>query len=109
MITGKSTQAIGMPSPLTKSNSNHLTQQQKAGQSMSQIIGIKKPLSHTNSLTKLPKYAVETPHEEDLGKLLEDIDKWGLDMFKVNDLSLKHALTSVTYTIFRVRKVFPLY
>ncbi|CAG2178356.1 unnamed protein product, partial [Oppiella nova] len=34
-----------------------------AGQSMSQITGVKKPLSHTNSLTKLPKHGVETPHE----------------------------------------------
>jgi len=37
---------------------------------MSQISGVKKPLCHTNSFTgeKLPKYGVETPYEEDLGK-----------------------------------------
>jgi cAMP-specific phosphodiesterase 4 len=37
---------------------------------MSQISGVKKPLCHTNSFTgeKVPKYGVETPYEEDLGK-----------------------------------------
>jgi hypothetical protein len=38
---------------------------------MSQISGVKKPLCHTNSFTgeKVPKYGVETPYEEDLGKV----------------------------------------
>jgi hypothetical protein len=38
---------------------------------MSQISGVKKPLCHTNSFTgeKVPKYGVETPHEDDLGKV----------------------------------------
>lgn len=69
---------------------------------MSQISGVKKPLSHTNSLTKLPKYGVETVLEEDLGKLLQDVDKWGLDMFKLCEYSVNHPLTAVTYRIFRV-------
>jgi cAMP-specific phosphodiesterase 4 len=75
---------------------------QKPGQTMSQISGVKKPLSHTNSLTKLPKYGVETPHEEELGKMLEEIDKWGLDVFQVAEYSNKHPLTTIMYTIFRV-------
>jgi cAMP-specific phosphodiesterase 4 len=75
---------------------------QKAGQTMSQISGVKKPLSHTNSLTKLPKHGVETPHEEELGKMLEEIDKWGLDVFQVAEYSNKHPLTTIMYTIFRV-------
>lgn len=38
---------------------------------MSQISGVKKPLCHTNSFTgeKVPKYGVETLHEDDLGKV----------------------------------------
>lgn len=75
---------------------------QKAAQTMSQIIGVKKPLSHTNSLTKLPKHGVETPHEDELDKIYTEIDKWGLDMFKVAEFSNKHPLTSIMYTIFRV-------
>jgi hypothetical protein len=75
---------------------------QKVGQSMSQISGVKKPLSHTNSLTKLPKYGVETPREEDLGIIIDDMDHWGLDMFKVCELSSGHPLTVMVYSIFRV-------
>lgn len=38
---------------------------------MSCISGVKRPLTHTNSFTgeKLPKYGVETKHEEELGKV----------------------------------------
>ncbi|XP_076307248.1 3',5'-cyclic-AMP phosphodiesterase, isoforms N/G-like isoform X8 [Tachypleus tridentatus] len=75
--------------------------QQKAGIAMSQISGIKKPLCHTNSLTKLPKYGVETPHEEELGELLEDTNKWGVDIFQITEYSTHRPLTAVTYTIFR--------
>ncbi len=75
---------------------------QKAGQTMSQISGVKKPLTHTNSLTKLPKHGVETPNEEELGKMLQEIDKWGLDVFQVAEYSNKHPLTTIMYTIFRV-------
>ncbi|XP_076307243.1 3',5'-cyclic-AMP phosphodiesterase 4C-like isoform X3 [Tachypleus tridentatus] len=77
--------------------------QQKAGIAMSQISGIKKPLCHTNSLTKLPKYGVETPHEEELGELLEDTNKWGVDIFQITEYSTHRPLTAVTYTIFRDR------
>lgn len=38
---------------------------------MSHISGVKRPLTHTNSFTgeKLPKYGVETPFEDELGKV----------------------------------------
>lgn len=38
---------------------------------MSHIQGVKKPLLHANSFTgeRLPKYGVETIHEEELGKV----------------------------------------
>ncbi|CAG2122649.1 unnamed protein product, partial [Medioppia subpectinata] len=73
-----------------------------AGQAMSQITGVKKPLSHTVSLTELPKHGVETPHEEKLDQLYQEIDKWGLDMYEIAVYSNKHPLTSIMYTIFKV-------
>lgn len=38
---------------------------------MSHISGVKRPLTHTNSFTgeKAPKHGVETPFEDDLGKV----------------------------------------
>ncbi|GFV20299.1 cAMP-specific 3',5'-cyclic phosphodiesterase 4D [Trichonephila clavipes] len=73
------------------------------GSPLSQISGVKKPLCHTNSLTQLPKYGVETEHEMELGKLLEDTSKWGLDVFKMDTFSSQRPLTAVVYQIFRER------
>ncbi|KAG8224672.1 hypothetical protein J437_LFUL005114 [Ladona fulva] len=72
---------------------------------MSQISGVKRPLQHTNSYSgeRLPKYGVETEDEEELGKYLADIDRWGIDMFKIGELSNHRPLTAVTYTVFQER------
>ncbi|XP_045116761.1 cAMP-specific 3',5'-cyclic phosphodiesterase-like isoform X5 [Portunus trituberculatus] len=73
--------------------------------SMSQIQGVKKPLLHANSFTgeRLPKYGVETCQEDELGKILEDIDKWGIDVYRISELSDSKPLTTVTYAIFTER------
>ncbi|XP_076637104.1 phosphodiesterase dunce isoform X2 [Colletes latitarsis] len=72
---------------------------------MSHISGVKRPLTHTNSFTgeRVPLYGVETPHEEELGKLLSDIDKWGIDIFRIGELSSNRPLTCVAYTVFQRR------
>ncbi|KAL7291085.1 hypothetical protein TKK_0015215 [Trichogramma kaykai] len=72
---------------------------------MSHISGVKRPLTHTNSFTgeRVPLYGVETPHEEELGKLLSDIDKWGIDIFRIAELSNNRPLTCVAYTAFQSR------
>lgn len=53
--------------------------------SMSHIQGVKKPLMHANSFTgeRLPKYGVETCHEEELGEVM--------------CLALKYFITKYTY------------
>lgn len=87
---------------------NMLTQHQRCrsprGPPMSQISGVKRPLSHTNSFTgeRLPTFGVETVHENALGTLLGDVDMWGIDIFKIGDLSANRPLTCVAYTIFQV-------
>lgn len=70
---------------------------------MSQISGVKRPLSHTNSFTgeRLPTYGVETTHEAALGTQLAELDTWGIDIFKIGDLSSNRPLTCVAYTIFQ--------
>lgn len=75
---------------------------------MSQISGVnRKPLCHTNSFTgeRLPVHGVETPYEEDLGKCLVDIDRWGVDMFRIGELSNGRPLTCVAYTTFTSREL----
>merc|ERR1719391_1098649 len=75
---------------------------------LSQISGVKRPLGHTNSFSgsTLPQYGVEpdTPkHEAELAKILENSEKWGVDMFRISELTDKKTLTCVTYTIFQER------
>merc|ERR1719237_185839 len=73
---------------------------------LSQISGVKRPLGHTNSGSTLPQYGVEpdTPkHEAELAKILENSEKWGVDMFRISELTDKKTLTCVTYTIFQER------
>ncbi|XP_024867301.1 cAMP-specific 3',5'-cyclic phosphodiesterase isoform X11 [Temnothorax curvispinosus] len=78
---------------------------QRGPAAMSHISGVKRPLTHTNSFTgeRVPLYGVETPHEEELGKLLSDIDKWGIDIFRIGELSNNRPLTCVAYTAFQNR------
>lgn len=77
---------------------------------MSHISGVRKAqLVHTNSLTsssQLPRFGVETAHEEELGKIFEDMDKWGIDLFQVSEYSNRHPLTAIMYSIFRVSFLF---
>lgn len=90
------------PSGGTSSSSN--PQRARSPRTMSQISGFKRPLMHTNSFTsdRLPVYGVETPHEATLGAMLNDINTWGIDIFKIGTLSCNRPLTSVAYQIFQV-------
>ncbi|XP_032594890.1 cAMP-specific 3',5'-cyclic phosphodiesterase isoform X8 [Drosophila grimshawi] len=77
------------------------------GPPMSQISGVKRPLSHTNSFTgeRLPTFGVETPKENELGTLLAELDTWGIEIFKIGDWSCNRPLTCVAYTIFQSREL----
>ncbi|XP_063890169.1 3',5'-cyclic-AMP phosphodiesterase, isoforms N/G isoform X6 [Helicoverpa armigera] len=74
---------------------------------MSQISGVKRTLTHTNSFTgeRVPRYGVDTPHEEDLGRQLGEIDRWGVDIFRIGDLSCGRPLTAVAYAAFTSREL----
>lgn len=76
----------------------------RSGPPMSQISGVRRPLSHTNSFTceYLPTHGVETPNEVALGTCLAEIDTWGIDIFKIGDLSCNRPLTTIAYSVFQV-------
>ena len=97
-LRGSSQQRQGSTSPAPVKTAT------KAGPLMTHVSGIKSAavLKHTNSLTRLPKYGVETPHEESLANLMSDIDLWGLDIFKASEYSIGHPLTAITFTIMKV-------
>ncbi|XP_034240937.1 cAMP-specific 3',5'-cyclic phosphodiesterase, isoforms N/G isoform X2 [Thrips palmi] len=72
---------------------------------MSQIQGVKRALCHTNSFTgeRVPTHGVETAFEEELGQSLSQIDTWGIDIFRIADVSGNRPLTAVAYSVFSAR------
>ncbi|XP_066506462.1 3',5'-cyclic-AMP phosphodiesterase 4D-like isoform X2 [Hoplias malabaricus] len=89
---------VEMPSPHAHK------EKEKKKKPMSQISGVKK-LMHSTSLTNsnIPRFGVKTETEESLAKELEDINKWGLNVFKVTEFSGNRPLTVMMYTIFQER------
>ncbi|XP_044223177.1 cAMP-specific 3',5'-cyclic phosphodiesterase 4B-like isoform X3 [Thunnus albacares] len=79
-------------------------QQQQQGGMMTQISGVRK-VSHTPSISGGTgnRFGVKTDQEELLSKDLEDINKWGLNIFRVAEHSHNRPLTCVMYTIFQER------
>ncbi|KAF7665490.1 hypothetical protein LDENG_00141290 [Lucifuga dentata] len=71
---------------------------------MSQISGVKKA-THSLSIasTTIPRFGVSSSQEGLLAKELEDINRWGIDIFKVSQYSGKRPLTVTMYTIFQER------
>uniref|UniRef100_A0A3B4A1H0 3',5'-cyclic-AMP phosphodiesterase n=1 Tax=Periophthalmus magnuspinnatus TaxID=409849 RepID=A0A3B4A1H0_9GOBI len=75
--------------------------QQQSGM-MNQISGVRK-LSHLPNISgsTVHRFGVKTDQEELLSKDLEDINKWGLNIFKVAEHSHNRPLTCIMYTIFQ--------
>ncbi|XP_077379870.1 3',5'-cyclic-AMP phosphodiesterase 4C-like [Festucalex cinctus] len=73
---------------------------------MSQISGVRK-LSHSSSLssTSMPRFGVNTDHEDELAKELEDLDKWSFNIFQVAEFSNNRPLSCIMYTIFQEREL----
>ncbi|KAJ8277452.1 hypothetical protein GJAV_G00075310 [Gymnothorax javanicus] len=71
---------------------------------MSQISGVKK-LARSPSLapTSIPRFGVTTDQEGPLAKEFEEINRWGLDIFKISEYSGNRPLTVVMYSIFQER------
>ncbi|XP_021335380.2 3',5'-cyclic-AMP phosphodiesterase 4C isoform X2 [Danio rerio] len=78
--------------------------EEKKRRPMSQISGVRK-LSPSPSLppTCIPRFGVNTQHESLLAKELEDLDRWGIDIFKIAEYSGNRPLTVMMYTIFQER------
>ncbi|KAF7703490.1 cAMP-specific 3',5'-cyclic phosphodiesterase 4D-like isoform X3 [Silurus meridionalis] len=81
-----------------------LKEKEKKRRPMSQISGVKK-LTHSPSLapSRIPRFGVNTEHESLLAKEIEDINRWGLDIFKIAEHSGNRPLTVIMYTIFQER------
>ncbi|KAG7486909.1 cAMP-specific 3 3' [Solea senegalensis] len=74
--------------------------------SMSHISGVRK-LSHSSSLSSasMPRFGVNTDHEDELAKELEDLDKWSFNIFRVAEFSNNRPLSCIMYAIFQEREL----
>ncbi|XP_033936572.1 3',5'-cyclic-AMP phosphodiesterase 4C-like isoform X4 [Pseudochaenichthys georgianus] len=79
-------------------------EKEKKKRPMSQIIGVKKATqSPSVAPTCIPRFGVSIPHESLLAKEVEDINIWGLDVFKIAEFSGNRPLTVIMYSIFQER------
>ncbi|KAM4640795.1 3',5'-cyclic-AMP phosphodiesterase 4B isoform 1-T1 [Discoglossus pictus] len=90
---------VEIPSPTQKDR-----EKKKKQQLMTQISGVKK-LMHSSSLnnTSMSRFGVKSESEDLLSKELEDLNKWGLNIFKVAAFSCNRPLTCIMYAIFQER------
>ncbi|XP_035798324.1 cAMP-specific 3',5'-cyclic phosphodiesterase 4B-like isoform X5 [Amphiprion ocellaris] len=100
---------LELPCPVPKSRERkrrqgQQQQQQQQSGMMTQISGVRK-VSHTSSISGSigNRFGVKTDQEELLSKDLEDINRWGLNIFKVAEHSHNRPLTCIMYTIFQER------
>uniref|UniRef100_A0A3B4ZXC6 Phosphodiesterase n=1 Tax=Stegastes partitus TaxID=144197 RepID=A0A3B4ZXC6_9TELE len=93
---------LELPCPVPKSRERKRRQGQHG--MMTQISGVRK-VSHTSSISGSiqNRFGVKTDQEELLSKDLEDINRWGLNIFKVAEHSHNRPLTCIMYTIFQER------
>uniref|UniRef100_A0A3Q2NPM8 Phosphodiesterase n=1 Tax=Fundulus heteroclitus TaxID=8078 RepID=A0A3Q2NPM8_FUNHE len=71
---------------------------------MCHISGVKK-LTHSSSLSNstMPRFGVKTEHEEALARELDDLNKWGLNIFQVAEFSNNRPLSCIMFAIFQER------
>uniref|UniRef100_A0A671KD04 Phosphodiesterase n=1 Tax=Sinocyclocheilus anshuiensis TaxID=1608454 RepID=A0A671KD04_9TELE len=92
---------LEIPSPTPKSRDRKRRQQQL----MTQISGVRK-VTHGPGLPSscsAARFGVKTDLEDLLSKDLEDINKWGLNIFNVSEHSHHRPLTCIMYAIFQER------
>nr|XP_057905088.1 cAMP-specific 3',5'-cyclic phosphodiesterase 4C isoform X2 [Doryrhamphus excisus] len=71
---------------------------------MCHISGVRK-LTHSSSLSNstLPRFGVKTEHEDALARELNDLNKWGLNIFRVAEFSNNRPLSCMMFAIFQER------
>ncbi|PIO58558.1 hypothetical protein TELCIR_20003, partial [Teladorsagia circumcincta] len=67
---------------------------------MNRISGVRK-LRAPSHEGHLPEYGV--PCAKEVAVYMQQLNDWGPDVFKIDELSKNHALTTITYALFRER------
>ncbi|XP_023650221.1 3',5'-cyclic-AMP phosphodiesterase 4B isoform X2 [Paramormyrops kingsleyae] len=90
---------VEIPSPTPKTR-----EKKKKQQLMTQISGVKK-VTHGPNLSNcsISRFGVKTDKEDLLSKELENLNRWGLNIFTVSEYSHHRPLTCIMYAIFQER------
>uniref|UniRef100_A0A8C5ZZW6 Phosphodiesterase n=1 Tax=Marmota marmota marmota TaxID=9994 RepID=A0A8C5ZZW6_MARMA len=86
---------VEIPSPTMK--------EREPQEPMSQITGVKKLMHSRSPNTSIPRFGVKTDQEDLLAQELENLSKWGLNIFCVSDYAGGRSLSCIMYTIFQER------
>jgi len=71
---------------------------------MGVISGVKPDLVKPVPTSKpIPRFGVETNSEDKLEEMMLNVDRWGVDIFSLADITNSRPLTAVTFTIFQER------
>ncbi|CAF0826342.1 unnamed protein product [Adineta ricciae] len=76
---------------------------------MGQITGIQTTTTALTTKNPIPELGVDTSQPDELRALLERINDWGLDTFRIEELSGQRPLTAITYRIFQDRLLLKTY
>ncbi|KAM5238051.1 3',5'-cyclic-AMP phosphodiesterase 4A [Ctenodactylus gundi] len=105
---------VEIPSPTMKEHEPQDTPRQRPYQQlpppvrhlqpMSQITGVKRA-THSGNLnnTSVPRFGVKTEQEDLLAQELENLSRWGLNIFCVSDYAGGRSLSCIMYTVFQER------
>ncbi|XP_074423221.1 LOW QUALITY PROTEIN: 3',5'-cyclic-AMP phosphodiesterase 4A [Larus michahellis] len=98
---------VEIPAPIPKEREKKRRQPPPVP-SMGQISGVKKPPPGSSGDppgSGVPRFGVKTDREELLGKELDSLNKWGLNIFRVSEYSNNRSLSCIMYTIFQEREL----
>ncbi|XP_072704640.1 3',5'-cyclic-AMP phosphodiesterase 4A isoform X1 [Ciconia boyciana] len=91
---------VEIPAPGPKERDKKRRQPPPPGQ----IGGVKKPPPGSSpGGSGVPRFGVKTDREELLGKELDSLNKWGLNIFRVAEYSNNRSLSCIMYSIFQER------
>ncbi|XP_036408064.1 cAMP-specific 3',5'-cyclic phosphodiesterase 4C isoform X1 [Megalops cyprinoides] len=89
---------VEIPSPPQKKQQHSYVRKLPHRSSLSSTLPHRSSLSST-----LPRFGVQTGREEALGRELDDLNKWGLNIFRVAEFANNRPLSCIMFTIFQER------
>ena len=72
---------------------------------LSTLTPVNSTQQQNNESQSMQQYGVETTNYNELHAIMQKINTWGIEVFLLDELTMHHPLTAVTYTIFQVNLI----